>query len=248
MAIVRVVDLETTGLDAAEHGVVEAAWWDVYATGYQEGGPPFRWRVADGGTEAYVNPGRPIPPEASAVHHIIDEDVANARAWANTLPLIYDPVDRDEVVAFCAHNAKFDRQWFPDEAVGNRPWICTYKCALRLWPDAPGHSNQVLRYWRKPQGLDRAVAEQAHSAYPDAYVTAHLLRDMLNADHTVEQLVEWSSQPVLLTTVSFGKHRGARWSEVDSSYLEWVLRQDFDEDVLFTVRHEMERRKKEMPL
>jgi hypothetical protein len=26
------------------------------------------------------------------------------------------------------------------------PWICTYKCALRVWPDLDGHSNQELRY------------------------------------------------------------------------------------------------------
>jgi exodeoxyribonuclease X len=26
------------------------------------------------------------------------------------------------------------------------PWICSYKCALRVWPELDGHSNQELRY------------------------------------------------------------------------------------------------------
>ena len=59
---------------------------------------------------------------------------------------------------------------------------------LRAWPDAPGHSNQVLRYWRQ---VDRnaypRIPREAHRALPDAIVTAFLLRDLLE-DQPLERL------------------------------------------------------------
>ena len=65
---------------------------------------------------------------------------------------------------------------------------------MRLWPDSPSFSNQVLRYWRKPEGIDHERGLPAHRAFPDAYVTAFHLRDMLN-EASVAQLIEWSNQP-----------------------------------------------------
>ena len=45
----------------------------------------------------------------------------------------------------------------------------------------------------------------------------------------------------------FGKHRGTnRGREVPTDYLDWVLKpkaDQFDEDVIFTVRPELERRR-----
>ncbi len=43
--------------------------------------------------------------------------------------------------------------------------------AMHVWPDAPRHSNQVLRYWRNLV-LDNALAMLPHRAGPDAWVTA----------------------------------------------------------------------------
>jgi exodeoxyribonuclease X len=147
----------------------------------------------------------------------------------------------ERVDVFAAHSASFERQWVTDELTGGAPWICTYKCALRLWPEAPGHSNQTLRYWRNPRGLDRSIASVAHRAYPDAYVTAHLLRDMLE-ETTLEQIIAWTSEPALLTKIRHGDLRGQPWSAADDGLLDWFLRKDFDEDVKFTVRHEIARR------
>ena len=45
------------------------------------------------------------------------------------------------------------------------------------------------------------------NAGPDAYVTAHHLRDMLN-EASLEQLLEWSQEPGLLPRVPVGA--GAR--------------------------------------
>lgn len=238
---VRVVDLETTGF-APPAAVVEIGGCDVVAKARDLVGAPTHWTV-EWPWSALVNPGISIPPETSAVHHLIDDDVRVFPPWSETGPIFARTLDADGIGALAAHSAKMERQWI-DDLAGGRPWICTYKCALRVWPEAPSHSNQALRYWRRPVGLDRAKAMPAHRAGPDAYVTAFLLRDLLEAAR-VEDLIQWSSEPALQVRCHIGKWRGTPWREVDDSFLEWVIARDFDEDVLFTVRNEIERRDNE---
>lgn len=228
---IRVIDLETTGL-APPETVVEIGWCDVLGLGQDWTVDPPRSRMVD--------PLKAIPPEASAIHHITDDDVREA----NAQPLwpLFDFLE-PEADLLAAHNAKFERQWITDQEAQGRRWICTYKAALRLWPDAPAHSNQVLRYWRRPPGLDRTIAAGAHRAAPDAYVTAFLLRDMLAAGTSIDDLVRWTSEPALQIRCQIGKNRGLLWTEVDEGFLRWLLDKDFDEDVKFTARSEIARRK-----
>lgn len=236
--IIRVVDLETTGFPP-DAEVIEIAAVDVRVAPFALPKIDMR-RDADARPnplQAFVRPERDIPPEASAVHHLIDGDVAAARPWAEVWPGFVVP----EITYFAAHSAKFERAFLTDDIVSGRPWICTWKCALRLWPDAPAHSNQTLRYWRKPPGLDRSLASLAHRAWPDAYVTAHLLAAMLELV-SAETLATWSQEPALLPRITFGKLRGRPWGEADGGLLAWVLDRDFDEDVKFTVRAEIKRR------
>ncbi len=89
------------------------------------------------------------------------------------------------------------------------------------------------------------TANVAHRAGPDAYVTAFHLRDML-ALTSLEQLIAWSAEPALQVRCRFGKHHGVPWREVDDGFLRWVAERDFDADVLFTVEHEMRRRREAM--
>ena len=65
----------------------------------------------------------------------------------------------------------------------------------------------MLRYLRTPEGLVHETGLPAHRAGPDAYVTAHHLRDML-AEASVEQLLVWSQEPGLLPRVPAGPSRG----------------------------------------
>ena len=123
---------------------------------------------------------------------------------------------------------------------GGAQWICTWKCALRLWPDSPGFSNQVLRYWRMPDGLDRARGLPVHRAFPDAYVTAHHLRDQLN-EAGLDQLLAWSAEPGLLPRVPYGSDRGRYWGELSDDELQRYL-SDRNEDVRFSARSEMQSR------
>jgi exodeoxyribonuclease X len=235
---ILVVDLETTGLAPPEAGICEYGFVNVLSIEPDHVGAPREWEIG-APVSTLTNPGHAIPPEASAVHHIVDIDVAFEPpfddVWNWPLPHIGADV-------LCAHNAKFERQFITDEMTGGKPWICTYKAALRLWPDAPNHQNQTLRYFLRPPGLDRMLAEPSHRAGPDAYVTAFTLVEALKLA-PVEKLIEWTNEPAILPRVTFGQHRGKKWSEVDWSYLSWVEGRDFDADVIHTVKAEIKRRK-----
>lgn len=218
---IRVCDLETTGFEATDH-VVEIAAYDL-----EYGKVTFV-------TERYVKPPVPIPPVTSAIHHIIDEDVTDAKPWAEVYPQFID----DKLDAYAAHNSRFEAQWLTPTVLNNKPLIDTYRAALRLWPDAPGHSNGALRYWLKPEGLNRSLAKDAHRAGADAYVTAHLLNVIMKQPKvTLDGLIKCSQRPALLPKVGFGEHFGKKWSEVPIGYLEWMMTKDFDEDEKFTATH-----------
>ncbi|WP_420136543.1 exonuclease domain-containing protein [Sphingomonas sp.] len=228
---IRVVDLETTGSSPPAHDVCEIGWQDVI----REGG---RWIVNEERGSALVNPGRAIPPVTMAVHHIMDRDVIGAPFWKEAAPPVLRPAGG--VIALAAHRASFEQRFCTPTLSGGARWICTWKCALRLWPDSPGFSNQVLRYWRMPEGLDQQIGLPAHRALPDAYVTAHHLRDMLNVA-SVDQLLRWSEEPGLLPRVPAGPDRGRTWSELDATALARFA-EDRNEDVRFSAQEERKRR------
>jgi exodeoxyribonuclease X len=230
----RVIDLETTGDSFANGGVVEVGWQDV---GQDAEG---RWQLLGAPGARLIDPGVPISAVTSAVHHIVDEDVAGAPAWLEVAPQV---LQGEGLLALAAHRAAFETRWCTPQLSGRARWICTYKCALRLWPGAPSHSNQGLRYWRRPLGLDRVIGLPAHRAAPDAYVTAYHLRDML-ALAGLDRLLAWSGQPALLVRVPSGALRGRSWAELDEGQLQRVLDGEFGQnpDMMFTARTESARR------
>jgi len=244
-AAIRVCDVETLGL-SADSGVCEIGWTDVYANSIrEESGEPYNWEVATHSESILINPGKPIPPEARAEHHISDKDVADApdfeAAVAAMLSVHSMPASCERIDAWAAHNAKFDRQ-FLDPALGNVSWICTMRCAQHVYPDAPSFKNQVLRYHLNPRGLNPKKAMPPHRAAPDSYVTAFLLRELLNRGNTIDRLVKATQRPPILLTCRIGKWNGKPYSEVDSGFLRWMLDKDFDEADLATARHHLEQR------
>ena len=224
-----ILDTETTGLDPAVDKVVELGWCTTTET-----------------TEGYhasklVNPGIPIPPAASAIHHLVDADVTGCL----TLDEVVNAHYRFDWGIPVAHSAAFDSAFLP---MVKGPWLCTKRMARRYLPEAPQHSNQFLRYYLKLE-VPRGVA--AHRAEGDAVVTAALLRYLLNgpakADyerHPIEAFIAQQAEPILLTTVGFGKHQGKRWADVPRDYLQWLERnpQGSDEDTRFTIRHYLDTR------
>lgn len=173
-----------------------------------------------------------------AIHHIRDIDVADAPLWKSVAGDILRPAGG--VTALAAHRAAFEQRYCRPALTGGASWICTWKCALRVWPDLPRHSNQMLRYQRHPEGLVHDLGLPAHRALPDAYVTAHHLRDLLNAS-SLEQLLTWSREPGLLPRPPAGEHRGRPWATLPDAALQ-TLAQDRDLNVRFTARTELQRR------
>ncbi len=50
------------------------------------------------------------------------------------------------------------------------------------------------------------------------------------------RMIDISSKPVLLSRMTFGKHKGERFREIPGDYLQWLSGQeDLDEDLKFTV-------------
>ncbi len=209
-----VLDTETTGMNADTDAIVEVAGtWVVLE-------PTVRIEPA---FDRLVNPQRPIPALASAVHHLTDSDVADAPTWDAVWRTVVQPA-LDQADVAVAHNAPFDQKFLPGV---DAPWLDTLRAARRCWPDAPAHTNQVLRYW-----LGLAVeAPHPHRAGDDTRVTAALLVRFLDAvsqkdmsvDATVEDLLDWIAAPLAVAYMPFGKHRGVPLSDLPKDYIHWAL-------------------------
>lgn len=228
MGLIRIIDIEACGTERSD-AVVEFGWTDLDSETLEIG--PSRGFLC--GVEC-------MPPETRAVHHIRLDDVAGLPRYDRWL--VYERAARDGVACFAAHSAEFEAQ----HILGSIPLICTYKAALRLWPDAPSHKNFGLLYWLEDQGLveySRRRAFPAHRAQPDSYATAHVLAAMLRAGTTGADLMSWTRQPALLPRCPIGDWRGRPWAECDTGFLEWILRKIWDrEDVRYCAQMELDRR------
>lgn len=230
MTVLRVIDFETTGMEPPVAQVVEVGYCDLTRNddGIWSVGQPVSWLC---GVST-------MPPEVRAVHHITLADVTGLEP--------FDPasVVAPHCAAVVAHNWAFEAAFLGDQQT---PAICTLKATLRVWPDAPSHSNSVLRYWLEDQGLlslDHETAMPPHRAGPDAYVTAHILKALLVAGATGRQMIAWTQEPRLLPKITFGKHKGAAWKDAPRDYLEWVaFKSDLDGDTKWNAERELERRR-----
>lgn len=226
MTVIRVIDFETTGVEPPAE-VCEVGTCDLHLEEKRIETP-----------QTWLCRVKEMPPEVRAIHHI---SLAECEEWP--------PFDSEtmftrsnEANAIAAHNAEFETKFF----VSPLPVICTYKVALRVWPDAPSHSNGALRYWLQDQGLitpDHVATQPAHRAGPDAYVTAHLLLALFNTGLTGREMIAWTKEPRLLPKCPIGKFRDKPWSEVEAGFLGWMLRQEtMEPDLIWNAKREIARR------
>lgn len=226
MTIIRVIDFETTGMEPPEAEVCEVGTCD-FLLEERRIDTPLAWYCAV----------KSMPPEVRAVHHISLADCAGSE------PFSQDAIFRQPCAAIAAHVSEFETKFFTTDL----PIICTCKAALRVWPEAPSHSNAALRYWLEDAGKIapvRAMTQPPHRAGPDAYVTAHILRALFDAGVTGRQMVAWTKEPRLMPRCTLGKFRGQPWPTVDMGFLDWMLRQpDMEDDLKWNARREIERRR-----
>lgn len=228
MTIIRVIDFETTGMEPPEAEVCEVGTCDFHLEERRIEIP-----------QTWMCGVKKMPPEARAVHHI---SLADCEGWAPFDPELI--TSRSNIAdAYAAHNAEFECHFFTPA----RPMICTYKAALRVWPDAPSHSNGALRYWLEEQGLIKpvhAMTQPAHRAGPDTYTTAHILLALFDAGHTGREMIAWTKEPRVLPTCPIGQQwRGKKWAEVESGFLRWMTDQTSMEfDLKWNAQRELDRR------
>jgi exodeoxyribonuclease X len=232
MIIIRPCDVETTSTET-DAEVIEIAAYDIrdghlYSSGYH----------------TLVKPAAPIPPSSSAIHHLTDVDVADAPAWNvawRTLVELDPEYDGAEII-FAAHVASYERQFF-DSLIKAR-WLCSWKCALRQWPDLEGHKLQELRYsLGLGEGQDRSLLNPPHRARPDAFLCGLLILRLLDAQ-PLETLLQWSEEPPLFTKFNFGQFDGKPLSAADDGYMDWLANKDhkMGEDWRWNAKREIERR------
>jgi DNA polymerase-3 subunit epsilon len=229
-------DLETTGIDPVRDKIVEIALV----------------RLDPGGERASltrrVHPGRPIPPEATAIHGIRDVDVADAPKFPE--------IARELLAVFKdADLAGFNVRRFDVPLLDREFRECGLDLAL-----ATRRIVDAMTIFHKKEARDLSAAVRffldrehagAHGAEADVLATIDVLQAQLrrypDLPRTIEALdafcnpappgaVDRSGKFVLRegqVVFAFGRQKGRALSEVATmqrDYLEWILKQDFPED------------------
>lgn len=240
--VLAVTDTETTGTSELDQ-VCELAIVLLEPAITAKRRASSRWSTSR--WSSLIKPTCPMSLEARATHHITDKELAGAPhvpefLRSRGLPEYgRDPLDEETDVILVAHNEPFDRRMmlqsgFPAEILPERS-ICTWRCGQHLCPDAPRHTNQVLRYYLDVEPIV-IPGLPPHRALADALVTAAILEKFLLSS-SVEDLIQLTSKKPVLRSVPFGKRRGEPWSSMDEGFLRWVLSRDFNDDVRHTAEH-----------
>lgn len=200
-------DTETTGIRPEKDRIVEIAAFD-----------PIRNKTFI----TLVNPGIPIPEEATAIHGITNEMVKDAPSFAEVGNRLITFCD-EEIVLIAHNNDSFDKHFLIHEAKRHAisfpewPMIDSLKWARKYRPDLPRHSLQFLR---QIYGIPE---NQAHRALDDVLVLHQVFSIMIDdlPLKTVMTLLD-HSPTAAVETMPFGKHQGKPLSEVPPSYVVWL--------------------------
>jgi exodeoxyribonuclease X len=220
-----VLDAETSDLPERGGQLLELAWMVL------DGNKPVSAK------EFYVQFNGLISPVAQASNHITIQDCSAARGAKPKEDVLRHLVQDLEPDTFLvAHNYVFDSKFIPPFT---NPWICTFRVSKCIWPEAPGHANQVLRYWLgiKPDlSLATNIKPRGpHQALYDVATTTGILLKMLER-HTPEELHKMTVQPYRLAKIPFGKHKGTDFDKIPIDYLRWLRQQsNLDPDVKYTL-------------
>lgn len=223
------IDCETTGLDPKADKIIEVA------------AVSFNMSEVFGEFGTLIDPECPIPETSIAIHHITQDMVAGQPTIAKVLPDVLKFIGRGIIVG---HGVGFDiellvnasqRAGIPCTLTNNR-FLDTLRMA-RLYGESPTNSLEQLR---KHFNIE---AEGAHRAMSDVIVNMEVFKYLAKRYKTTEQLFDVLSRPIKLKNMPLGKHKGRPLKEVPLQYLLWAATKDFDQDLLFSLRSEIKRRK-----
>ncbi|HIR38165.1 MAG TPA: 3'-5' exonuclease [Candidatus Limisoma gallistercoris] len=228
-------DLETTGINITKDRIVELSYIKVLPDG------------SDVRKTIRVNPGMHIPEQATAVHHITDEDVKDKPLFkeiAKTLAKDFEGCD------FAGFNSnRFDIPLLMEEFL--RAGV-DFDISKRKFIDI-----QTIFHKMEQRTLTAAYKfycdkdlDNAHSANADTEATYEVLQAQLdrypNLENDVDFLSKFSSQNrnvdlagrIILNdnnveVFNFGKYKGQPVEEVlkrDSGYFGWMMQGDFPQN------------------
>ena len=196
-----------------------------------------------------VNPGIPIPAEASAIHGICDADVADAPPFSQIASQVAEVLEGCDLAGF--NHIRFDVPMLIEEFTrAGIPLDIEGKCMI----DA-----QRIFHRREPRDLTAALAffcddehADAHGAEADAMATLRVLegqfrkypdlpRDPDELDRYCSPIdpswvertgrLRWVSGEI---TINFGKKKGTPLRDLvlsDRGFLKWILKSDFSQEV-----------------
>ncbi|HTJ12133.1 MAG TPA: exonuclease domain-containing protein [Dinghuibacter sp.] len=161
-----VVDIETTGSHASEHGITEIG---IVVTDGRQVVEVY---------ETLVNPEQPIPPFIQVLTGINNEMVAVAPRFEEVAPRVFELL-QDKV--FVAHNVNFDYSFVQHHlrhaGYGlNTRKLCTVRLSRKVFPGLAGYSLGKLT---RQLGVSM---ERHHRAGADAKATAEVLHRILGED------------------------------------------------------------------
>lgn len=225
-------DLETTGTSTLHDRIVEISIIKIFPDGTEQA----RTRR--------INPGRPIPPEATAVHHITDEDVAGEPTFKQLARGIASFIEGCDIAGF--NHVRFDVPMLDEEF---RRAGVSFDFSKARMVDV-----QTIFHKKEPRNLVAAYSfycgkdlTQAHSAQADTRATYEVLLQQINRypeiGDNVDALAAFSCQNKNVDLagrlvydengreiINFGKYKGRIASEVliaDKGYYGWIMQGDF---------------------
>jgi DNA polymerase-3 subunit epsilon len=228
-------DLETTGVNITKDRIVEISYIKVFPNG-QEQEKTIR-----------VNPGMPIPPEATAIHHITDEDVKDKPLFKDIAKDLSHVFEGCDIAGF--NSNRFDIPLLMEEFL--RAGV-NFDISKRKFIDI-----QTIFHKMEQRTLVAAYKfycnkdlNDAHSASADTRATYEVLKAQLDRysslENDVDYLSKFSSQNrnvdlagrIVLNdqnveVFNFGKYKGQPVEEVlrrDIGYFGWMMQGDFPQN------------------
>lgn len=223
------VDIEATGLDLTKDRIIEIA------------AAKFTFEGILDTFETLVDPLCPIPDESIKIHNITYEMVRGKPTINQVLPEILKFMDNHIIVG---HGISFDIAMISLAAEAHSiPCKIKYSETIdtlrlaRLYGQSPINSLEMLRaHFNIPP-------EGAHRAMNDVNVNIEVFKHLSKNFTTTEDILRRLQRPVLLKAMPLGKHKGRYFKEIPVEYLRWAAKQNFDQDLLFSIRSELKKRK-----
>ena len=226
-------DLETTGTNIAADRIVEISVVKVMPDGEQI----VRTRR--------INPEMPIPAEATAVHHITDEDVKDCPTFRQVAKSL-----REFMIGcdFCGFNSnRFDLPLLAEEFMRAGVEVDFFKKAKYVDVQNIFHKKEERTLVAAYRFYCGKELEAAHSADADTMATYEVLCSQLDRyndlENSVDFLSEFSTRAKTadfagrinyddkgVEVFAFGKYKGQSVEEVfrkEPSYYDWIMNGDF---------------------